>query len=1533
MTRLSVSKATKPQQEGFDQWYSGISLQQGLDPNPDDPRHFYDYRQAYAEGVRNVDEAGHFPSKYKLSGHPRTIIDGINTITGEPEEQSLNLSNSRFSQAAAEETQRRQDEYSREVQSRLSRLQESRQQWKREQLSPDTLLRLDEKIATVKKGDKLYRNYLSNKYEQNLTSTLRGIRLKAAKKATEEVTDPSDRQWLVRRVAETGEARKFTRTQERAEAGYGKRFGIAAQEIGGAFADAGTEQLEAFTGAGEVIMQEGKSKGDVSFLRDLEFANQSTNKNVSRIDTEGIAGNAIRLAQEASVTSAGMAPDMAAGLLSLSAGGVGASTAYWATRNLTERRDDFVELGMNEKDALLVGGASSLIEGAIENIIPDPSGMLKRTGVGRKLVGSKIKTLVKEAGTQTLRFAGELLEESLQAATDEGMKYLAGETSDRVQRRDPNEIHRRAVQAARAAAPGLGVMSLAFGGGNIASSLSQARMRTINNEIMSASRKGITPSRAQWKRWTGSREKISGADRKQALSKLAEGIAILDRIETLSEGTVPTADQWKNWGMPLEEGKTEQDRLLYLNREYVVNADQVPPGATVAEEGVPSRTEASEALQQAPTASEVVQEVPEGEALATEAAQTPPTSTIEVSESPTIQTDEVDVTDSVKITDSAIGNFIQDAAGRIGIDIEKAGRGLKKAKGIGQRLALSRGELPQSIFEAKVRKEGFEAKIETRLRFAVNKFRKIEKKVFGKDGMSGGNVALVRLALQGSEVAMEILDPKIHLVISEIRQQVDALSAQLRSTGAIAGNLAAVVEGNEGTYLTTTYRAFQGPKWAQDVPSEIKNAYADFVRKEFPDKTNEEIDGMIGKILYDAEQSGSPIAMAKQAQLGAKDVSILTPKKDLPDELKALLGEEEDPILNYAMSVTKLGSLIANHQFQMDVRNANGGEYFSKDAIAGTDKGDMVAAIELANETFYTTPELKAAMDREYQRDTLPAWLRHYMKANAAVKISKTLLSQQAQVRNIEANVLLSVANAHWRLGMSKPAWKATWANFVGKGSKGSQNLIESAVEYQVVGQDVRAGELADLVNDAANSVDIESHVYSYEAKRASIVKKALRKGLRVAARAYQAGDDFFKLYAWLNERARYKKAYPNATGAEIKQKAAEVVRNTFPNYSLIPEGVKQIRKLPIIGSFVSFRSEMIRVTYKAILLTAKEIANPATRKIGYARFAGMSAAAYAIPSLANALRLFYKVSKEDEEDLRHFLPDYQKNSTLAHTTGNIDGEFGIIDLTYVDPHGSFRQMWNAFVTGDDLADKVLGALKELVEPFISDEILFAKLVDVSRNQKKTGGDIYNEEDELDKIMEDIVAHVWDAFEPGTITSVERGVKGITGYVSDRGQTYSAAVEAGAAFLGQRVSDRSVRDSFPFVLRKLAKRRTKAEDILNDTMTRGGKVSDSEIAEAYDSSTNARKAIFSEMSEVSGAAGRLLKNPNEVSRMLTASGISVRDKKSILTEVYFKKIYTDAFWSRVRTANPQEFVQRRAVLFRLSRGNLEKPKKGALQTQ
>ena len=66
----------------FQDWYAGHAASLGLDPDPDDPRHFYDWRAAYKAGAA-PDASGHWPSEFKREGHPRMIIDGVNTKTGE----------------------------------------------------------------------------------------------------------------------------------------------------------------------------------------------------------------------------------------------------------------------------------------------------------------------------------------------------------------------------------------------------------------------------------------------------------------------------------------------------------------------------------------------------------------------------------------------------------------------------------------------------------------------------------------------------------------------------------------------------------------------------------------------------------------------------------------------------------------------------------------------------------------------------------------------------------------------------------------------------------------------------------------------------------------------------------------------------------------------------------------------------------------------------------------------------------------------------------------------------------------------------------------------------------------------------------------------------------------------------------------------------------------------------------------------------------------------------------------------------------
>ncbi len=78
------TKLNEKEEEQFQRWYKHQSGKLKLNPDPDDKAHYYDYRAAFKSGVRNPDKEGHWPSEFKLEGHPRMVVDGVNTKTGEP---------------------------------------------------------------------------------------------------------------------------------------------------------------------------------------------------------------------------------------------------------------------------------------------------------------------------------------------------------------------------------------------------------------------------------------------------------------------------------------------------------------------------------------------------------------------------------------------------------------------------------------------------------------------------------------------------------------------------------------------------------------------------------------------------------------------------------------------------------------------------------------------------------------------------------------------------------------------------------------------------------------------------------------------------------------------------------------------------------------------------------------------------------------------------------------------------------------------------------------------------------------------------------------------------------------------------------------------------------------------------------------------------------------------------------------------------------------------------------------------------------
>ena len=83
-----------PEQE-FQAWYRERAEMAGIDPDPDNPRHMYDYRAAFLAGVEPEispeDGRYHWPSEYKSDEHPNRFVNGWDTKYNIPAGQSSPL--------------------------------------------------------------------------------------------------------------------------------------------------------------------------------------------------------------------------------------------------------------------------------------------------------------------------------------------------------------------------------------------------------------------------------------------------------------------------------------------------------------------------------------------------------------------------------------------------------------------------------------------------------------------------------------------------------------------------------------------------------------------------------------------------------------------------------------------------------------------------------------------------------------------------------------------------------------------------------------------------------------------------------------------------------------------------------------------------------------------------------------------------------------------------------------------------------------------------------------------------------------------------------------------------------------------------------------------------------------------------------------------------------------------------------------------------------------------------------------------------
>jgi hypothetical protein len=828
---------------------------------------------------------------------------------------------------------------------------------------------------------------------------------------------------------------------------------------------------------------------------------------------------------------------------------------------------------------------------------------------------------------------------------------------------------------------------------------------------------------------------------------------------------------------------------------------------------------------------------------------------------------------------------------------ENLGKKIKSSINSFRRRFLSaRSFLPKSVFAYKEQKEAFVAAHLNIVDQNVTDFNRLYNKFIGdKDQL----VKDFDAYLTGDNTVS--LPIEFMLIANRMRNQIDTLSKMLIDNGLVDVEMANTIRKKLGKYLTRDYEIYHNDNWKDKVEEEVKQKAINLLRIQYLPMAqdaatkegipvNEVLDRYVNNRLDELLNKGGATNFIKGSRLGSKDLSVLKELQDIPYEIRALMGEYGDPALNYANTILKLSSLAANHNFLTQVKEAGMEKYFfEKNDPRRPKEFNTQIAVE-GSETMnplnglYTTKEIAEAF--QAQQKQLGDLMETFMKLQSIVRYGKTILSAGTHAKNVLGNLGFVWANGHYT-DMDK-AYSIVKNDLLKANNQEKREIMENYIRLGIVKQSAGIGEIMDMFKDANFNTAMASRLNNKKLNILGKAKRFLFQAKKFAEDLYQAEDDFFKIVAYENELRRYSKALfdkskKDLTPKELEQVnkvVAEIVKNTYPTYSRIPEAIKMIRRFPFIGNFVSFQAEAYRTAFNTMALAKNEILsdNPEIRKIGAIRLAG--ATTY-ISAKTAVLQYFgmavgtgltgvfgYLFDNDDEEekdkDIREFIAPWSKKSDLMVLSAG-DGKIKYIDFSASDPHGGIKKAINAFLLGESTTDSFIDGVVGVLEPFIGEEMTTSTILSLKNNRDKNGNQIWNPEDTEAEKMNAILGEVYKLMEPGTASSIRRGIA-----------SEDKANELIANITGFRIYDVDVNKQFGFKVKDYSERIKDARRLYNSVLYKK-ESTEEDKKNALNKADNALKEIYGELSTVYNSAERLGVKPEDLKNLMKTFGDMGKD--------------------------------------------------------
>jgi hypothetical protein len=629
--------------------------------------------------------------------------------------------------------------------------------------------------------------------------------------------------------------------------------------------------------------------------------------------------------------------------------------------------------------------------------------------------------------------------------------------------------------------------------------------------------------------------------------------------------------------------------------------------------------------------------------------------------------------------------------------------------------------------------------------------------------------------------------------LTEMRAHVDRLTDRLLDLNVIDDKeTRQLYMDNKGKYLLRSYELFKakGPVTVENVTKKLKNvdqAKVDAalkvleqqIKKDQPNLTPQELKekaiSQANFYLSDEDMAfgGRPI----EGSVNAKSLSKRSEYLEDNPAIRALMGEYTDPMYKYYSSIFKLANITSHRDYLNKLKAEGMGKFFFTEATGeATSKiasWETKSLAPLGN--LYTFPELKDALmvaEREKKN------LLEFLAGN--VRIMKTVYNPATHVKNLLGSMAFAVSNGHWMyLGKALSYMKKSK-------SKELMELIDVLNREGVLNNNIGVGEINqyfkkhDNVDDLLKDINLKfnKETAAYLGQKVNVNLKKIPNGLK---KLYALEDDIFKILGFVNETNLYAKAEygkefdalsPNEKAKVIKE-AAERVKSFYPTFSRVPKFVKGASKAFLVGNFLSFPVESVRVSYNTINQGVKEArsSNPKIRAIGVNRLAGTLLyngamtwlLTYASMAAGQGLSgvLGYIFDDEDEieerEKAKKFRAPWNKDSQVLVNKFS-DGKLVYSDMGSIDSYGYQREVWNTF--WDNMSNKkgfnksMAETIAKTVQPYTELDMTAEAIINIMNGRDEFGNDIGNSEAPYSENLKSYTKYISSKFAPGVINSI-----------------------------------------------------------------------------------------------------------------------------------------------------------------------------------